>query len=198
VPGVLAGIAVILFVTNTSLNIESFMGSIMCLGVSVSNSVMLVTFINEHWKSGMSSVEAAIIGAADRLRPILMTACAMTVGMLPMALALERGSQMQAPLGRAVIGGLLMSTVATLLVIPSIFALVIGRRVARSPSIYPDDRESRHYDPDAYSNVNEMVNEARSEPPSSHTQSASQSRLADSSPKSADGPAATPTSSGDQ
>jgi multidrug efflux pump subunit AcrB len=170
VPGVLAGIAVILFVTNTSLNIESFMGSIMCLGVSVSNSVMLVTFINEHWKSGMPSVEAAIVGAADRLRPILMTACAMTVGMVPMALALERGSQMQAPLGRAVIGGLLMSTVATLLVIPSIFALVIGKRVARSPSIYPDDRESRHYDPDAYSNENEMVNEGRSEPPPSHTQ----------------------------
>jgi multidrug efflux pump subunit AcrB len=168
VPGVLAGIAVILFVTNTSLNIESFMGSIMCLGVSVSNSVMLVTFINEHWKSGMPSVEAAIVGAADRLRPILMTACAMTVGMVPMALALERGSQMQAPLGRAVIGGLLMSTVATVLVIPSIFALVIGSRVARSPSIYPDDRESRHYDPDAFSGVNEMVNEARSEPPSSH------------------------------
>ncbi len=151
VPGVLAGIAVILFVTNTSLNIESFMGSIMCLGVSVSNSVMLVTFINEHWKTGMPSVEAAIVGAADRLRPILMTACAMTVGMVPMALALERGSQMQAPLGRAVIGGLLMSTVATLLVIPSIFALVIGRRVASSPSIYPDDPESRHYDPEVFS-----------------------------------------------
>ena len=72
-----------------------------------------------------------------------MTACAMTVGMVPMALALERGSQMQAPLGRAVIGGLVMSTFATLLVLPSIFALVIGRKVARSPSIYPDDPESR-------------------------------------------------------
>ena len=86
-------------------------------------------------------------GAGDRLRPILMTACAMTVGMVPMALALEKGSQMQAPLGRAVIGGLVMSTFATLLVLPSIFALVIGRKVARSPSIYPDDPESKHYDP---------------------------------------------------
>jgi hypothetical protein len=76
-----------------------------------------------------------------------MTACAMSVGMLPMALALERGSQMQAPLGRAVIGGLLMSTFATLLVLPSIFALVVGRRVAKSPSIYPDDPASAHYDP---------------------------------------------------
>ncbi len=78
-----------------------------------------------------------------------MTACAMTVGMVPMALALERGSQMQAPLGRAVIGGLVMSTFATLLVVPSIFALVIGRKVSESPSIYPYDVESPHYDPDA-------------------------------------------------
>jgi multidrug efflux pump subunit AcrB len=150
VPGVLAGIATILFVTNTSLNIESFMGSIMCLGVSVSNSVMLVTFIDEHWKKGLPSVEASILGASERLRPILMTACAMTVGMVPMALALERGSQMQAPLGLAVIGGLVMSTFATLLVVPSIFAVVIGKRLAISPSIYPDDPESSHYDPNVY------------------------------------------------
>ena len=77
VPGVLAGIVVNLAATNTTLNIESFMGSIMCLGVSVSNSVMLVTFINDYWKGGFSSSEAAA-GAGDRLRPILMTACAMT------------------------------------------------------------------------------------------------------------------------
>ena len=147
VPGVLAGIATILYVTNTSLNIESFMGSIMCLGVSVSNSVMLVTFIDEHWKHGARSSEAAVTGASERLRPILMTACAMTVGMVPMALALERGSQMQAPLGRAVIGGLVMSTFATLLVVPSIFAVVIGKKTPSSPSIYPDDPESSHYDP---------------------------------------------------
>jgi len=150
VPGVLAGIATILYCTHTSLNIESFMGSIMCLGVSVSNSVMLVTFIDEHWKRGMPSVEAAILGASERLRPILMTACAMTVGMVPMALALEKGSQMQAPLGLAVIGGLVMSTFATLLVVPSIFAVVIGKKVARSPSIYPDDPESSYYDPHVF------------------------------------------------
>jgi multidrug efflux pump subunit AcrB len=150
VPGVLAGIAVILFVTHTSLNIESFMGAIMSLGVSVSNSVLLVTFMGEHWKGGASSTEAAIVGAGERLRPILMTACAMTVGMVPMALALEKGSQMQAPLGLAVIGGLVMSTFATLLVLPSIFAIVIGRSVARSPSIYPGDPDSPYYDPHAY------------------------------------------------
>ena len=150
VPGVLAGIATMLFITGTGLNIESFMGSIMCLGVSVSNSVMLVTFINEHWTRGMPSAQAAIVGASERLRPILMTACAMTVGMVPMAMAFERGSQMQAPLGRAVIGGLLMSTFATLLVVPSIFAIVIGARKARSPSIYPDDPGSGHYDPNLH------------------------------------------------
>ncbi len=155
VPGVLAGIATMLYLTGTSLNIESFMGAIMCLGVSVSNSVMLVTFMDEHWKGGAASTDAATVGAGERLRPILMTACAMTVGMVPMALALERGSQMQAPLGRAVIGGLVMSTFATLLVVPSIFALVIGRKTYGSPSIYPDDRESVHYDPNVFAHDTE-------------------------------------------
>ena len=150
VPGVLAGIAMILYFTNTSLNIESFMGSIMSLGVSVSNSVLLVTFMNEHWKEGATSVDAAVVGAGERLRPILMTACAMTVGMVPMALALERGSQMQAPLGLAVIGGLVMSTFATLLVLPSIFVVVIGNKLARSPSIYPDDPKSTFFDPHVF------------------------------------------------
>ena len=148
VPGVLAGIVMILLVTKTTLNIESFMGSIMCLGVSVSNSVMMVTFMDEHWKAGKSSIEAALVGASERLRPILMTACAMTVGMVPMALAFERGSQMEAPLGRAVIGGLVMSTFATLLVLPAIFALVIGQRQPRSPSLYPGNRASSHFDPE--------------------------------------------------
>jgi len=148
VPGVLAGVVTILYVTGTTLNIESFMGTIMCLGVSVSNSVLLVSFMNEHWKSGARAIESAVVGASERLRPILMTACAMTVGMLPMAFELERGSQMEGPLGRAVIGGLVMSTGATLLVVPSIFAITIGRREARSPSIYPDDPDSPHYDPE--------------------------------------------------
>ena len=124
------------------------MGSIMCIGVSVSNSVMMVTFMDEHWKAGKPSTDAAIQGASERLRPILMTACAMSIGMVPMALALERGSQMEAPLGRAVIGGLVMSTFATLLVLPSIFALVIGDKEARSPSLYPGNPQSTHYDPE--------------------------------------------------
>ncbi len=155
VPGVIAGIVLVLYLTGTSINIESFMGSIMCLGVSVSNSVMLVTFMDEHWKTGMPGDEAAIKGASERLRPILMTACAMSIGMVPMALALEKGSQMQAPLGRAVIGGLVMSTFATLLIVPAIFSVVIGAKKYGSTSVYPDDQESTHYDPDAYAEQNE-------------------------------------------
>ncbi|HTU21341.1 MAG TPA: efflux RND transporter permease subunit, partial [Gemmataceae bacterium] len=165
VPGVLAGIATILYFTNTTLNIESFMGSIMCLGVSVSNSVMMVTFMDDHWKTGKPSTDSAILGASQRLRPILMTACAMTVGMVPMALALEKGSQMQAPLGLAVIGGLVMSTFATLLVLPSIFAVVIGRRRHSSPSIYPDDPHSAYFDPHCY--AEEFQSSHHAEPPAS-------------------------------
>jgi multidrug efflux pump subunit AcrB len=146
VPGVLAGVTLMLFATGTTLNIESFMGTIMSIGVSVSNSVMLVTFAARDWREGMSPADAAVRAARERLRPILMTACAMIVGMIPMALALEAGSQMQAPLGRAVIGGLLVSTFATLLILPAFFALVMGRRKFQSPSIDPDDPESSHYD----------------------------------------------------
>jgi multidrug efflux pump subunit AcrB len=148
VPGVLCGVVIMLLSTGTTLNIESFMGSIMCIGVSVSNSVMMVTFISMEWRTGKAVLEAASAGARDRLRPILMTACAMTVGMVPMALALEQGSEMQAPLGRAVIGGLVVSTFATLFIVPSVFALLMGNRVAGTPSLYPDDPESSHYDPE--------------------------------------------------
>ncbi|HEX7449020.1 MAG TPA: efflux RND transporter permease subunit [Pirellulales bacterium] len=148
VPGVLAGIVLILSITGTTLNIESFMGSVMCLGVSVSNSVMMVAFMDEHWKAGMPSARAAIQGASERMRPILMTACAMSIGMVPMSLGLERGSEMEVPLGRAVLGGLVMSTFATLLILPAIFSWVIGSKKPRSPSLYPENPESKHYDPD--------------------------------------------------
>ena len=146
VPGVLTGVVTALVLTKTTLNIESFMGSIMCIGVSVSNSVMMITFMNDRWKDGLSVSEAAVQGAAGRLRPIIMTACAMTTGMLPMALALEEGSQMQAPLGRAVIGGLLASTASTLLVLPAVFSILLGHRKPVSVSIDPDDPEGDHFD----------------------------------------------------
>ena len=146
VPCVLTGVVLMLFLTGTTLNLESFMGTIMCIGVSVSNSVMLVTFSADHWRSGLPPLEAVVRGATERLRPILMTACAMTVGMVPMSMALEAGSQMQAPLGRAVIGGLIMSTLATLLIVPAIFALVLGNSQRKSVSVHPDDADSRYYD----------------------------------------------------
>jgi len=181
VPGVLAGIVTILYVTGTGLNIESFMGAIMSLGVSVSNSVLLVAFMNEHWKAHMSSAEAAAAGARDRLRAILMTACAMTIGMVPMALAIERGSEMQAPLGRAVIGGLVMSTLATLLVVPAIFVVVIGSRVASSPSVAPDDPSSPHYDPDAFA-PDEGPDDEDPEPADGHSASHPQPEETDPTP----------------
>lgn len=159
VPGVLSGVVIMLYVTNTSLNIESFMGTIMCIGVSVSNSVMLVTFMSIEWKNGQPVKDSAIRGAGERLRPILMTACAMTIGMVPMSLGLESGSKMEAPLGRAVIGGLVMSTFATLLILPAVYSLImslnfklqmpfvfVGDRPFEEPSIDPDDPVGKYYD----------------------------------------------------
>lgn len=146
VPCVLAGVVVILLLTGSTINLESFMGTIMCIGVSVSNSVMLVSVANDHWRAGMAPKDAAIQAATQRLRPILMTASAMIVGMVPMSMALEAGSQMQAPLGRAVIGGLTMSTVGTLIVVPAIFALVLGESRRKPMSVNPDDPESRHFE----------------------------------------------------
>jgi len=150
VPGVICGVAIILLMTGTTLNIESFMGSIMCVGVSVSNSVLLSTFMDDHWRAGATVLQAAIEGARDRLRPIMMTAIAMLSGTLPMAMALEEGSEMTAPLGRAVIGGLFVSTFATLLIVPAMFVMVMGDKKKVSPSIDPDDPQSRHHDPSAH------------------------------------------------
>lgn len=146
VPGVVCGVATILWMTGTTLNIESFMGSILCVGISVSNSVLLTTFMDHHWRAGAPAAHAAAEGAKDRLRAILMTAIAMLLGTLPMALALEKGSEMTAPLGWAVIGGLIVSTFATLLIVPALFALIMGRSKSRSPSIDPDDPFSPSYD----------------------------------------------------
>jgi multidrug efflux pump subunit AcrB len=146
VPGVLSGVVVILFVTHTTLNIESFMGTIMSVGVSVSNSVMLVTFMSMEWQKGASVHDSAVRGAGERLRPILMTACAMTIGMVPMSLGLESGSKMEAPLGLAVIGGLVLSTFATLLILPAIYTIIMGERKFEQPSIDPDDPDSKYFD----------------------------------------------------
>ncbi len=142
IPAVLAGVVLMLWVTGTSLNLESFMGAIMAIGVAVANAILLVTFAEKNRRAGADAKTAARNAAGERLRPVLMTSLAMITGMLPMALAIGRGSEETAPLGRAVIGGLVAATVATLLVLPTVFGLVQNRASLVSPSLDPDDPES--------------------------------------------------------
>jgi multidrug efflux pump subunit AcrB len=140
IPAVLAGVAISLQLTGTTLNLQSFMGGIMAIGVSSANAILLISFAEESRKSGIAPLTAALDGATARLRPILMTSLAMIVGMLPMALALGEGGEQSAPLGRAVIGGLAASTIAVLLVIPFIFAAVQRRAPVISPSLLETDQ----------------------------------------------------------
>jgi len=121
-PGALAGILWMLFVTQTTLSVPSLMGAIMCIGVATSNSILLVTFATGELKEGKNALDAAHRAGFVRLRPVLMTALAMIIGMLPMALGIGEGAEQNAPLGRAVIGGLLIATVATLFFVPVVFS----------------------------------------------------------------------------
>ncbi len=141
VMGAFVGIAWMLAVTGTTLNVESFMGAIMAIGIAVSNSILLVSFANQARAEDprLSAIDAALLAASTRLRPVLMTALAMILGMLPMALALGEGGEQNAPLGRAVIGGLLMATLVTLLVVPTVY--VILRRTP--PTAYRLDEQFR-------------------------------------------------------
>ena len=127
-PGALAGICWILFLTHTPLSVPALMGAIMCIGVATSNSVLVITFANERFAETKDAFQSAIDAGATRLRPVIMTATAMIIGMIPMALGLGEGGEQNAPLGRAVIGGLLFATLGTLFFVPSIFALVRGRQ----------------------------------------------------------------------
>ncbi len=145
-PAVLCGVLLILRVTGTTLNIQSFMGAIMAVGISVANSILLVTFAERFRRQGRALLEAAREGAGSRLRAILMTAAAMIFGMAPMAIGFGEGGSQAAPLGRAVIGGLILSTFATLTILPSIYAILQGRASATSPSLNPMDSTSRYYD----------------------------------------------------
>jgi multidrug efflux pump subunit AcrB len=138
-PAVLLGVVIMLLITGTSLNLESFMGAIMAIGVAVANAILLVTFAEKNRKAGQDAGTAARNAAGERLRPVLMTSLAMIAGMIPMALALGRGSEEVAPLGRAVIGGLLFATAATLLILPTIFSIVQRRASIISPTLDPDD-----------------------------------------------------------
>jgi multidrug efflux pump subunit AcrB len=145
-PAVIAGVVLMLWLTRTTVNLESFMGSIMAIGVAVANAILLVNFAEGHRREeGADAARAAVEGARGRLRPILMTSCAMIAGMLPMALGWNEGGEQTAPLGRAVIGGLAAATVATLAVLPAAFALVQGRAGRESASLDPDDPVSPHY-----------------------------------------------------
>lgn len=142
VPAVVAGVAALLWLTGTSLNIQSYIGAIMAVGVAVSNSILLVTFAERSRAAGASAGDAAIEGARSRLRPILMTSIAMIAGMMPMALGIGEGGQQTAPLGRAVIGGLVAATLTTLCVLPAVFSIVQARADRASASLDPDDEQA--------------------------------------------------------
>jgi multidrug efflux pump subunit AcrB len=123
-PGALAGILWMLFLAQTTLSVPALMGSIMCVGVATANSILVVTFANDLRATGRDALSAALAAGMTRLRPVLMTAAAMMIGMLPMALGLGEGGEQNAPLGRAVIGGLLLATVTTLFFVPVMYSLL--------------------------------------------------------------------------
>jgi len=146
VPAVLCGVLLMLLATHTTLNIQSFMGAIMSIGIAVANSILLITFAERFRHENRPVMDAAREGASSRLRAILMTASAMIFGMLPMAIGFGEGGSQSAPLGRAVIGGLLVSTFATLTILPSIYAILQRKASVTSPSLNPMDPTSRYYE----------------------------------------------------
>jgi multidrug efflux pump subunit AcrB len=146
IPAVLCGVLAALMLTGTTLNVQSFIGAIMAAGIAVANSILLVTFAEHARREGRDAFDAAREGAGSRLRAILMTAAAMTAGMIPLALGATRGGAQSAPLGRAVIGGLIASTFATLTILPSIYAILQRNASQTSPSLNPMNPESRYYD----------------------------------------------------
>jgi multidrug efflux pump subunit AcrB len=146
IPAAICGVLLMLLVTGTTLNVQSFMGAIMAIGIAVANSILLVTFAERARKAGQPLLESTEEGATSRLRAILMTAAAMIFGMVPMAIGFGEGGSQSAPLGRAVIGGLIVSTFATLTVLPSIYAVLQARASIVSPSLNPNDPGSRYHD----------------------------------------------------
>ncbi|MGC5833327.1 efflux RND transporter permease subunit [Ralstonia pseudosolanacearum] len=144
-PAALAGIAWMLFVTGTTLSVPSLTGAIMTMGVATANSILLISFARERLHEGIAPMQAALEAGATRLRPVLMTALAMIIGMVPMALGLGEGAEQNAPLGRAVIGGLLFATVSTLFFVPVVFASVHGRLQRRAGRRGTDPRGSERH-----------------------------------------------------
>ena len=141
-PAVIAGSVLMLWCTGTTLNIQSFIGTIMGLGVAMANAILVVTFSEQRRMSGEDAMVAAQHAATDRLRPVLMTSCAMLAGMLPLAIGLGDSGQQTAPLGLAVIGSLLAATISTLFILPAVFALIQSNRTTKSASLHPLDSQS--------------------------------------------------------
>jgi multidrug efflux pump subunit AcrB len=133
-PAALAGIVIFLFTTHTTLSVPALMGAIMCMGVATANSILVVSFAKDRLDNHGDAVMAAIEAGATRFRPVMMTALAMIIGMIPMALGAGEGGEQNAPLGRAVIGGLFFATIATLIFVPAVFALLHGRRKSATPA----------------------------------------------------------------
>jgi len=129
-PGALAGIVWMLFATKTHLSVPALTGAIMCMGVATANAILVVSFARERLNMGRSAMYAALEAGISRLRPVIMTAMAMIIGMVPMALGFGEGGEQNAPLGRAVIGGLVVATIATLFFVPVVFTLIHGRKTA--------------------------------------------------------------------
>jgi multidrug efflux pump subunit AcrB len=127
-PGALAGICWMLLLTHTTMSVPSLTGAVMCMGVATANSILMVSFARDRMRAGIPAVQSALEAGYTRIRPVLMTALAMIIGMLPMSLGLGEGGEQNAPLGRAVIGGLLFATIATLFFVPSVFAIIHGGR----------------------------------------------------------------------
>lgn len=140
-PAVLAGVCIALWISGTTLNVQSFMGGIMAIGVSTANAILFVTFAEQLRQKNHNALQSAVAAARTRLRPILMTTFAMIAGMIPMAFALGEGGEQTAPLGRAVIGGLIASTIAVLFILPLIFAMSQRKVSVNSASLHPDDLE---------------------------------------------------------
>jgi len=136
-PAALTGIVWFLFATHTTLSVPALTGTIMCMGVATSNSILVVQFATEQMREGKDPLAAALTAGFTRFRPVVMTALAMIIGMMPMALGLGDGGEQNAPLGRAVIGGLLFATVSTLLFVPTVFSILHGLRRRAPETIAP-------------------------------------------------------------
>ncbi|MGO9357494.1 MAG: efflux RND transporter permease subunit, partial [Xanthobacteraceae bacterium] len=132
-PGALAGIVRMLFTTGTTLSVPALTGAIMCMGIATANSILLVSFAREGLANGLDATTAALEAGFTRFRPVLMTALAMIIGMVPMALAMGEGGEQNAPLGRAVIGGLTVATIATLFFVPTVFSVLHRSRGSQAP-----------------------------------------------------------------